>query len=199
MTAAGAISAAKALEPGYFDALYAADADPWRFATSAYEDAKYAATLAALPCPRYAEAVEVGCSIGVLTARLAARCDRLLGLDVAGAALDAARARCAGLANVAFARSTLPDVVPDGRFDLIMLSEVVYYFDAAGVLRLADAARRMAAPGATIMLVHWLGPTPDYPLTGDEAVTAFLAAASWATVGEQARMPEYRLDVLRAK
>ena len=37
----------------YFTALYAADADPWRFATSDYEREKYAATLAALPRPTY--------------------------------------------------------------------------------------------------------------------------------------------------
>ena len=39
----------RSLEPAYFEALYAADPDPWRFATSAYEREKYTATLAALP------------------------------------------------------------------------------------------------------------------------------------------------------
>ncbi len=186
-----------ALDPGYFNTLYAETADPWGFATSAYEDAKYAATLAALPRPRYASAVEVGCSIGVLTARLAARCDALLATDVAQAALDSAAARCAGLA-VTFARSTLPLTPPAGQFELILLSEVLYYFTAPDVDRVAAAARGMAVPGADIVLVHWLGPTPDYPLTGEDAVAAFLTAADWATVTRQERTPQYRLDVLRA-
>ena len=66
------------LPAGYFEALYAAAPDPWDFEGSDYERGKYAATLAALPQPRYARALEVGCSIGVLTALLAPRCDRLL-------------------------------------------------------------------------------------------------------------------------
>jgi len=189
---------AASLEPGYFDRLYADRADPWGFTTSAYEHAKYAATLAALPDARFACAVEVGCSIGVLTRRLAGRCDALLGLDVADAALAAAAARCVDVPWVTFARSTLPMTPPPGAFDLIVLSEVLYYFDADGVVAMAAAARAMAAPAATLMLVHWLGPTPDYPLTGEAAVAAFLAAAPWATIVHQARTPQYRIDVLRA-
>lgn len=188
---------ARALAPGYFDALYAGDIDPWRFETSDYEAAKYTATLAALPLARYRNAVEIGCSIGVLTARLAARCDALLGVDVAAAALDCASRRCAALPHVAFARSTLPDAPPAGSFDLIILSEVLYYFDADGLARLAASIREMAAPGADLMLVHWLGPTPDYPLTGDAAVDAFEALFD-ARVMRRERTADYRLDVLRA-
>lgn len=186
---------APSLQADYFDTLYAANPDPWRMETSAYEDAKYGATLAALPRERYAHAVEIGCAVGVLTARLAARCDDLLGIDVAQAALDRAAERCRGL-PVRFERSMLPDTPPVGRFDLIMLSEVLYYFDPAGVTRLAAAVRGMAAPEADILLVHWLGETPDYPLTGEEAVAAFEAAGSWQIM-QRARTPDYRLDLLR--
>ena len=77
-------------------------ADPWRFATSDYERAKYEATLAALPHEIYRDVLEIGCSIGVLTRQLAPRCEKLLALDVAAKALDQARARCADLAHVAF-------------------------------------------------------------------------------------------------
>ena len=61
MSVGGSLSAA------YFDALYAGKDDPWGFATSPYEQAKYAATLEALATTRFASAFEVGCSIGVLT------------------------------------------------------------------------------------------------------------------------------------
>lgn len=191
---------ARALEPGYFDALYAADPDPWGFETSAYEDAKYTATLAALARPRYPSAVEIGCSIGVLTARLATRCDSLLGIDVADAALARAAARCASQPHVGFARSSLPDAPPPGRFDLIVFSEVLYYFDATGLARLAAATFAMAAPHAEIMLVHWLGPTPDYPLTGEAAANAFITAlGDVAGVTQQARTADYRLDRLTVR
>ncbi len=189
---------AKAQDPGYFDALYAADPDPWRFTTSAYEAAKYAATLTALPRPRYADAIEVGCSIGELTARLSTRCNMVLGIDVAAAAIAAAEQRCAGLPGVRFARVDLPAETPSGTFDLVVLSEVLYYFDAPTLVRVGERVRALARPDADIVLVHWLGPTPDYPLTGDDAVAAFEAAAPWAAVTQRARTADYRLDVLRA-
>ena len=188
-----------AREPGYFDALYAADADPWRFETSDYEAAKYADTLAALPRQRYAAAVEFGCSIGVLTKLLGGRADAVLGIDVAQAALDQAAARCAALPDVRFAHMRIPDDMPDGRFDLIMLSEVLYYFEPPTLVRLADRLHAIAAPDADLVLVHWLGPTPDYPLTGDTAVGEFLAAAAgWTRITRQERRQDYRMDVLRA-
>ena len=85
------------LPPAYFDRIYQRNEDPWEFETSEYEAGKYEQTLAALDRPRYARALEVGCSIGVLTAQLAARADSLLGVDVSEKALDVARKRCAGL------------------------------------------------------------------------------------------------------
>ncbi len=188
------------LPPAYFDALYAGDPDPWRFAESDYERQKYTATLAALPHPRYRSALEVGCSIGVFTRQLAARCDAVLAVDAAAAPLAAARLRCADLAQVAFAQMQVPRdwPAPAERFDLILLSEVVYYLDAADVRRLAEQVGAAVAPGGDILLVHWTGET-DYPLSGDEATAIFLAAiAGRAEVTLSQRMPAYRMDRLRA-
>lgn len=185
------------LPPDYFEGLYAADPDPWRFETSDYERGKYAATLAALPRPRYAAALEVGCSIGVLTADLAERCETLLALDVAEAALDKARARLAGRSCVQFAKVRVPAEWPPGRFDLILLSEVVYYLEVADVARLAERVRGCLAPGGDAVLVHWTGET-DYPLSGDAAIEAFLAASTdFLETRASSRTESYRLDVLR--
>lgn len=178
------------IDPAYFEQLYAADPDPWRFATSDYERDKYAATLAAVP-GRCADGLEVGCSIGVLTAQLAARCDRLLALDVAEAAMAQARQRCPG---VRFERRRIPDEWPHGRFDLIVLSEVLYYLDRPGIERAAALARGSLQPGGCILLVHYLGGT-DYPSTGDEAATWFIAA-SGLTPDRQERAEMYRIDRL---
>jgi SAM-dependent methyltransferase len=186
------------LPPGYFDALYEDAPDPWGFAHSPYERAKYAATLTALPRSRYASALEVGCSIGVLTRDLAARCDALLAVDAAAAPLAAARARCAGLPGLIFDRAAVPGDWPEGRFDLILLSEVVYYLDLADVVRLAGRVGTALAPGGDVLLVHWTGPT-DYPLSGDAAAEAFIAAAPFATVTRQVRAERYRLDLLRRR
>ena len=182
--------------PAYFDALYDRDPDPWRFETSAYEAGKYAATLAALPCRHYASALEIGCSIGVLTAALAPRCGALLATDVAEAALAKARARNVVNPQVRFARHRFPDPVPASGFDLVLLSEVLYYLDKPALVTAAAIIRASVMPGAQVLLVHWLGPTPDYPLTGDEAADAFIAALA-AQRRVQSRTRDYRIDLLQ--
>lgn len=184
------------LPPSYFDGQYEADADPWQLATSAYEQAKYAATLAALPCPRYASALEVGCSIGVLTQALAGRCDAILGLDVVERALAQARERCRDLSHVRFTRAQVPGEWPGGTFDLIVLSEVVYFLDPGDVNRLVGRVRDALFPGGTVVLVHWTGLT-HYPLSGDGAATLFIAEArGFLHPVHHAATDAYRLDVL---
>lgn len=50
-----------------FDDAYRENPDPWCFATSPYEQAKYQKTIESLPRDRYRAAIEVGCSIGELS------------------------------------------------------------------------------------------------------------------------------------
>ncbi|MDH2309221.1 class I SAM-dependent DNA methyltransferase [Methylobacterium brachiatum] len=184
------------LPPSYFDERYARDPDPWQFATSDYERGKYAATLDALPRDHYAAALEVGCSIGVLTEVLARRCDDLVSIDLAELALARARERCRDLPQVRFELAQVPGQWPEGAFDLILLSEVVYYLDANDVQRLVDRVRGCLQPGGDVVLVHWTGET-HYPLTGDQAAERFIEGArGFLRVHVQARTDKYRLDVL---
>ncbi len=185
------------LTPGYFDDVYRANADPWNFAASPYEAAKYAATLAALPRARYGSAFEAGCSIGVLTAQLAPRCERLLSIDVADAALAQARARCAGLPQVHFERRYLPGEFPDGSFDLILLSEVGYYLALPDLLDLRERCFNALSAGGHLLLVHWTVPVHDYPLTGDQVHDAFAELASDGRLRHLTgqRAEKYRLDL----
>jgi SAM-dependent methyltransferase len=184
------------LKPEHFDALYAADPDPWNFAASPYERAKYTLTLNSMPKPRSQSALEVGCSIGVLTRLLALRCGSLLAVDAAHAPLAQARRRCADLPGVRFEQMFVPEQWPDGVFDLILLSEVVYYLSREDVGRLATSGTRSLAPDGSVILVHWTGST-DYPLSGDEAVALFIERMGSACVVRRAdRYAEFRLDVL---
>jgi predicted TPR repeat methyltransferase len=179
----------------YFEDIYAKDPDPWRFESSAYEREKYEATLAALPKGRYARALEIGCSIGILTGSLGARCDSLLATDIAGEPLRAARKRCANLPGVRFMRSAAPADWPEGAFDLIVLSEVVYYLDHDDVDQLAVRVIGSLAEGGDLLLVHWTGPT-DYPLSGDEATELLLAKTCPPLhVGHHQRRERFRLDL----
>ena len=160
------MTARMTLQAGYFDSMYAASADPWGFASRWYEQRKYAISLAMLPQQRYADAFEPGCSVGVFTGQLATRCERLLSADLAAAAVAAAAARTAHLPGVRVERRAIPADWPDGTFDLIVLSELLYYFgpdDGALVLDRAVGALR---PGGSLLAVHWLHPVADYPRSG---------------------------------
>jgi 2-polyprenyl-3-methyl-5-hydroxy-6-metoxy-1,4-benzoquinol methylase len=187
------------MESAYFDALYRADPDPWRFSTSDYERHKYAATLAALSRPRYREALEVGCSIGIFTGQLAHRCDRLLAIDGSAVALETARRTCASLDNVRFETRMVPNAFPAGAFDLIIFSEVLYYLQPADLERVADRCADALTPDGEVVLCHWLGET-DYPLSGLQASTLF-ADRMLRRLPAHAILHEgaYRLDRLSAR
>jgi len=188
------------LDADYFDRVYTASADPWSFETSAYEAAKYDTTLNALGDRRFEQAFEIGCSIGVLTARLAPRCRQLLAVDVSDAPLQAARQRCAGLAQVSLRRMAVPREFPAQRFDLVMLSEVGYYWSPPDLLHAAALITASLEPGGLWMLVHWTPPVPDYPLTGDEVHECCLALARESGQLRHvlaSRKPSYRIDLLQ--
>ena len=116
------------LPPSYFDKLYSSDPDPWKFETSEYEANKYAATVAALPKKHYRSAFEIGGSIGVLTQKLAQRCDALLSIDVSKLAQQQAIKRCQELSQVSFEIMSVPEQFPAQMFDLTLVSEVGYYW-----------------------------------------------------------------------
>ena len=187
------------LPPDYFDNVYRANEDPWQFASSPYEREKYAATLAALPRPRYERAFEIGGSIGVFTAQLAPRCGHLLSVDVSEAALSQARLRCAALPQVEIKKMQIPGEFPDGQFDLILVSEVGYYLSPADLARAADQMLAGLNPGGQLLLVHWTPVVHDYPQTGDEVHEFFLTKTQSGgplrhLLGE--RHDKYRLDLL---
>jgi SAM-dependent methyltransferase len=156
------------LDAAYFDQMYAATDDPWGLATRWYEARKYALSLALLPERHYREAFEPGCSVGVLTAMLAARCGQVLAWDASATAVRAASARTAALPNVCVRRGTIPVDWPSGQFDLIVFSEVLYYFAGAALDRLLDRGVASLQPGGTLLAVHWRHPVADYPRSGDD-------------------------------
>jgi SAM-dependent methyltransferase len=156
------------LGTSYFDAMYRAAPDPWGFEDRWYERRKYAISLALLPDQRYGSAFEPGCSIGVLTALLADRCDRLLSCDGAAAAVRAAAWRTRDQPQVLVERRQIPRQWPAGRFDLIVFSEILYYFGDRDLEQVLDQGVSALRPGGTLLAVHWRHPVPEYPRSGDD-------------------------------
>jgi SAM-dependent methyltransferase len=177
--------------------MYRSDADPWKFATSAYEAGKYRATIAALPRPPYRRGFEVGCSIGILTRELGRHCESLLAIDVVEQALAEAQERCRDLPHVSVRRMSFPAGRPEGAFDLIVLSEVAYYWSRSGLDRAIGWLRSALEPGGALILVHWTRAT-DYPLTGEFVHDRVIATSGLAVLGDR-REPAYRLSVLEQR
>ena len=183
----------KTLDAAYFEEVYAESEDPWAFASSSYEREKYASTIALLGTRRYPAAFEIGCSIGILSADLATRCDSLLAVDINARALDAARSHNAPLPNVTFEQMSVPRDFPEHHFDLIVVSEVAYYWSDAD-LALARERIARAAAGGVVSLVHFLPRVPDYVRDGDAVHDFFLADPRFRVCSSK-RAERYRIDV----
>ncbi|GAA3487242.1 hypothetical protein GCM10018987_13210 [Streptomyces cremeus] len=150
----------------YFDEMYRDTPDPWHLAERFYERRKYDLTVASLPLPRYRRAFEPACSVGELTVRLAERCEELVACDRVESAVATARERTAHLPHVDVRRLALPEEWPDGSFDLVVLSELLYYFDAPGLHEVLTRTAAALEPGGTLVTVHWNHPVPDHRGTG---------------------------------
>jgi SAM-dependent methyltransferase len=180
------VTAAVTLARDYFDEMYAGSPDPWGFTSRWYETRKHAITAAMLPRERYASGFEPGCSIGVLTEQLAGRCDRLLAWDAVPAAAAAAAARTARLPQVRVEQHAIPADWPDGTFDLIVLSELLYYFSDRDLTRVLDQVTATLAPGGTLLAVHWQHPVAEHPRSGISVHRRLAARAGLARLARHA-------------
>jgi SAM-dependent methyltransferase len=176
-----------------FERLYAASPDPWGYCTSAYEREKYAYTLAALPSRPLESVLEVGCSIGVFTALLAPRCERLLALDFSPRALELARDRVGELANVELRLARFPEQAPDDRWDTIVCSEVLYYLERDALKHALRWISMQLQDGASLVAVSWCDEGVDEPLRGDHVHDLLgRELARWHAL--DGRRAGYRLD-----
>jgi trans-aconitate methyltransferase len=180
-------------DPLHFHELYAASDDPWQLAERAYERRKFNLTVASLPFARYASAFEPGCSTGVLTQLLAVRCDAVLASDPA-APLDQARLRVPD-EHVRFERGGVPQQWPDETFDLIVLSELLYYLDESHRHEVLRRCMETLLPNGHLVLVHWRHPFEVAACTGDEA-HAEVSAHSDLHVMVSHVEDDFRLEVL---
>jgi LmbE family N-acetylglucosaminyl deacetylase len=214
----------RTLPASYFEGLYreageAGEAAPWGLERGWYERRKRALLLAALPRERYAYAVEPGCAVGLLTAELARRCDRVLAFDTAAEAVRRTRHRLETMdlvadpthqrgqngdeivdgARVEVRVGALPEdwpaEWPDGRPDLVVLSEVGYYLDAADWQQVVDRVAADLAPGGQLVACHWRHPAPGYPAGADQVHRALRQTRGLVSLARHEE-EDFLLDVL---
>lgn len=115
-----------------------------------HSELRYDALLAMLPA-RCANALDVGCGAGGFTRRLAARADRVLGIDLSPEMIRVARSRSAGATNVEYAAAdVMAWPIPADGFDVIATIATLHHLPLeAAYLRLRDALR----PGGTLVVL----------------------------------------------
>jgi 2-polyprenyl-3-methyl-5-hydroxy-6-metoxy-1,4-benzoquinol methylase len=176
-----------------FEQRYRESPDPWGYRTSDYEHKKYAATLAALPKRTHGLCLEVGCSIGVFTGLLAARCEHVVAIDFSLSALELAQRHLQSVRNVDLLRAAFPEQTPPGSWDLIVCSEILYYLQPPELDEAIGWIKAQLAYGASVLAVSWQGRGRDEPLLGDDVHDRLaVQLAGWHAL--DARQPGYRLD-----
>jgi SAM-dependent methyltransferase len=158
-----------------FDHRNLRNSDAYRFARSEYERSRDQSTMGALSRKSYPSAFEPGCSTGELTAQLARVCEYVRATDISQAAVQCARARCAHLKNVEIQCADITAQLPTVPVDLIVFSEIGYYFPAPQLVRIACSLASRLAAGGEFVAVHGLDRSADHVLHGDAVHCQLLA------------------------
>ncbi len=167
-----------------FERLYRSDADPWRVASSHYEQRKLDLVLACLSRAHYALAWDPACGTGHLAARLATRATQVLATDLSETAVALSSEHCRGLGNVRLEVSALPAPPPADlpAPDLVLVSEFFYYLTDRQRVETLDVLDRVAGPACELLAVHWRHVPQDAWLGGagaQQEIVSRLDARGW--------------------
>ena len=177
----------------FFEEKYQLVADPWDFATDNYEQERYQLIMGHLEGGEYSIAFEPGCSIGVLTERLARLCGKVYASDFSATAVARSRARCEHLQHVVVDCAELNSRTSIHAADLVVLSEIGYYFTEAHWVAVVDNIVSQMAPRSVLLAAHWLGRSEDHVRTGDQVHQTLMEAHGLELqIGK--RFPLFRLD-----
>ncbi|MEP7062044.1 MAG: class I SAM-dependent methyltransferase [Betaproteobacteria bacterium] len=182
------------ITPEYFDGIYAANRHPGQVRDRWYETRKRGLVLASLPRQHYINALDIGCGVGVLTEQIATRCDRVTALDASASAIALARYYMTDHRNVVMLHASIPADWPNGRFDLIVLSEAGYHLDRSELATLAERISESLAPDGTLVTCHWRHPVEGAEFSAG-SIHAALARRAGLTRLSRVDDEDFLLDV----
>ncbi|PZG23495.1 class I SAM-dependent methyltransferase [Nonomuraea aridisoli] len=129
--------------------------DPWSYTRDTYEQDRHASLLASLPPRAYARILDVGCSEGFFTDRLALAHPQAetVGVDVSAQAVRSATGR--GASPARFACMDIRHQTPEGAFDLVVCTEMLYYVGDPRLLRrVSERLTGLLRPGGVLVASH---------------------------------------------
>jgi LmbE family N-acetylglucosaminyl deacetylase len=193
--ARGGDGSSAAIPATHFDILFSQSDDPWGYRDLPYEWDRFDQTLKMLQGQHFKRALELGCANGELTRRLAPLCASLLSVDHSVKAVEHARPLVADIRHVNVVCASIPKGTPHGLFDLIVLSDMLYYLGFDGVAELISQLNYRSMPGTALLMANYLGAT-DTALTGEMAAEMSIALlTNWAVVNQH-RSDLLRIDLL---
>lgn len=151
----------------YFDAMYEESDDPWDYANRWYEKRKRQICMSVLPKMSFTHILEIGCANGFLSELLAERCQKLLCIDANPKAIQLAKLRLEDEPHVEFSQQRIPNQFPEGLFDLIVVSEILYYLTKTEVTECLDKIKISLSTDGVVLSCHWRHPIEGFELNGN--------------------------------
>ena len=138
-----------------FERKFQENKDPWNYRHSTFERHKRSVLLEACGLSKRGRGLELGCANGEATPELARRCLRFVAVDGSATALAEAKRRLMRDLKVKFVRADLPEQMPRGPFDLIIVSELAYYLVPHALTKLKTyLLRALDRHGRIVVLNH---------------------------------------------
>lgn len=183
----------------HYERWFAEEPDPWNFETSEYELAKRRATLVACGEPRRSAILELGAANGVLAHDLTRLGERVVAVEGVASAAALARTRLADITGAQVVEGLIPDAVPQGPYDLVVASEILYYLSPEAYRVTLGAIADWLAPGGRLVAVHWRPAGPERPRTADDVHADLIGLPALAHLGGNGARDDYRLDVFERR
>ncbi len=138
-----------------FERKFQKNIDPWNYTNSPFERFKRGVLIRACGLTKHGRVLELGCANGETTRALRRISLRLLAVDGSVTAIAEAKQRLAGSDNVRFDCLIVPDEMPRGPFDLIVISEIAYYLPQHRLSLLGrQITASLASGGRAVVLNH---------------------------------------------
>ena len=187
-----------------FEAAYDDSPDPWASADRRYfyQRWKYEGMMAMLPAGRrFGHALDLGSGVGALSLALTAVADNVLGLDIAQSAVDRATTLADGRPGLRFEQGdvTALDTALDGRFDLVLVADTLYYLDAVddpSLHRIVARIARLLAPGGLCLVANHYFFAADSDSRLSRRIHNAFAASPALSVHTAKRRPFYLASLL---
>lgn len=147
----------KAIALAGFEAVFAADPDPWRTFVDRDEARKRGAILRAIGPGTVGRVLEIAAGNGSNSVAIDPRALRLDATEAtaAGTRLVAAALAARGQGRRARAlRLTVPARLPRARYDVVVIAELLYYLTPDAMRRTARIIAAALRPGGVLVLAH---------------------------------------------